>query len=495
MWREVLITQMGQEVLLAVVEDDRLVELHTDLSGERPLLGNIYKGRVKCIVPGMDAAFIDIGERQDGFLYVTDVHPVIFRWMYESTNGVPATRRVARPHRIHEVLREGDTILVQVKREAIQHKAPRVSTKIALTGTYLVYMPTHRHVGVSSRIVDPDRRKHLKQLGQQWIQRRGGLIFRTASASVDENVLYHEWQMLTQQWECILQRAREHPAPYLLYREPPMLMRLLRDLLSPYLRRIWVDQPEMYEQVHAFLMEHAPEWLPFLHLYRDTRPLFYRYGIQKEIRCLFRPKVWLKSGAYLVINQTEALVTIDVNTGKNIGRTHFQESVLSVNLEAVREIVRQIRLRNLSGLILIDFIDMEPPQHWERLRDALEQELRRDRIRSYILPQSSKSLVLMTRQKTQVSLLHQLGQVCMHCGGDGFLYSPRIIAWEIIWKLMQIRKGLFQRAVVRANPRVIELLRNTYRDQLRGICRRIRAEIELRDQPTLQLDQYDLTFY
>ncbi|MDW7984705.1 MAG: Rne/Rng family ribonuclease [Acidobacteriota bacterium] len=494
MWREVLITQIGYEALVAVVEDGRLVEFYADEPQGASLLGNIYKGRVKSILPGMDAAFIDIGEPQDGFLYITDVRPAVTRLLYGDPDGLPAGRG-RRPQHIGDVLQEGDEVLVQVKRDPIQYKAPRVSNKLALTGTYLVYTPVQPHVGVSSRITNPQRRQHLKALGRAWVAGRGGLIFRTASAAIPDETLEQEWQSLQQAWQRVLRLARSRPAPCLLYREPPTLLRLIRDLVNPGLRRIWIDSPGLYRWLREQLSEYHPEWLPYLQSYADSAPLFYRYQIHRELQRILKSRVWLKSGAYLVINQTEALVAIDVNTGKNTGLTDFQDSVFRVNLEAVEEVVRQIRLRNLGGLILIDFIDMTSPEHWQKLREALEAELKRDRMRTYILPQSSTSLVLLTRQKAQASLLHHLGQVCPRCHGRAFVYSPRVMAWEIIWKLSQIKKDLFQRAVVRAHPRVIELLRGPYREQLRLICRQIRAEVELREDAHLSWESYDLTFH
>lgn len=496
MWRELLLSRMGDEILLAVIEDQRLVEFHTERDSNHNLLGNIYKGKVKRILRGMDAAFIDISEEVDGFLYVSDLRSNWTYWMFENSPAMLSSGKTctAFHYRIHEHLREKEDILVQVKREAIDHKAPRVSTKLAITGTYLVYIPTGAHIGVSSRIDDPAQRSHLKKLGKQWVGPVGGLIFRTACQMATDEMLFLEWQELKALWEKILSRARTAGAPRLVYREPNLVYRMVRDLISPNLNRIRVDLPDLFKRLKEQLQIHNPEFVDRLELHTDSQPLMYEYGINREIHRLLKPKVWLKSGAYLVINQTEALVTIDVNTGKNTGLDNFQDSVLRVNLEATKEIVRQIRLRNLSGLILIDFIDMEPTENLYRLREALENELKKDRARTCILPQSGKSLMLLSRQKMQASLIHDLTMECTHCRGRGFTKSPKIIAWEIIWKLSQIQTGLFHNALVRAHPKVIELLRVNCRDSLRRICRKLRAEIELREDEGLNQEMYDLTF-
>lgn len=495
-WREVFISQMGDEILFAVVENEQLVEFRTLPVEDETLLGNIYKGRIKRVLEGMDAAFVDLGEDVDGFLYVSDLRSNWERWLHPQPQLAHSGRshRTGFRYRITEHISEHQDIIVQVKREAIDHKAPRVSTKIALTGTYLVYTPTGYHIGVSSRITDPDRRAYLKRLGRGWVGSEGGIIFRTASADIPDEILEQEWYELRSLWDLILRRAHAASGPRLIYREPATVYRHLRDLLGPSLRRIYVDNPRLFQKLRDQLKEHYPEWIDRMELYQDAKPLMYSYGIHKEIHRLLRNKVWLRSGAYLVINQTEALVTIDVNTGKNIGTRNFQDSVLEVNLEAVKEIVRQIRLRNLSGLILIDFIDMEPVENWWKLRQALENELKRDRTRTCILPQSGKSLVLLTRQKMQASLLQQLTTHCPHCRGKGFQRSPRMIAWDIIWKLSQIQGGIFTKATVRAHPEVIDLLRGLYRGRLRSICRQMEAEIELREDRRLNMENYDLTF-
>ncbi len=492
-WRDVLVSKIGKDVLLAVVENEKLVELHTIKTRTNGYLGNIYKGRIKRIIQGMDAAFVDLGEEKDGFLYITDLQSNWEYWLAQDETF--STRQMhRRSHHILDLTQEGHEILVQIKREPIDHKAPRVSTKISLVGTYLVYTPTASTIGVSRHIIDPERRAHLKRLGRKWVGKVGGLIFRTASVDVDDDVLEQEWEELSTRWKFIVEKAKSSSAPRLLYAEPSPVLCLIRDLCGPLLRKVYIDNGQLFHEIQSYLESHHPEWLPLLTYYDKQQPLLSRFDVHREIQKILRPKVWLKSGAYLIINQTDALVTIDVNSGKNFGENNFQESVLRVNLEAVKEIVRQIRLRNLSGLILIDFIDMEPPENWYTLRECFEEELKKDRARTYILPQSGKSLVLLTRQKSQDSLPRMLTRKCPRCRGAGFTRHPRMIGWDIIWKLSQIQRGLFHQVVIRAHPDVIRYLHRDYGEKLRDISKKLQSEIVLREDTRIHFEQYDMTF-
>jgi ribonuclease G len=449
---KMLIEQDPHQTRVAVLEDDRLAELYIERAAARGVVGNVYKGRVSRVLPGMQAAFVDIGLERDAFLYVSDVREElgegeleeidlgIERGAGSDRNGEVAGEggggEAAPAPSIDELLRTGQQIVVQVLKDPLPSKGARVSTHVTLPGRYLVYAPTGRHRGVSRRIEDVDERQRLRDLVAE-LAVPGGCIVRTAAEGKGLEELSRDAAYLAGVWERIRQRAETAGPGSLLHQDLDLALRSVRDLLGPEVAVLWVEGEEAYERVVSFLDQIQPHQpgqpalLDRVRLYRQDRPLFERFGIEEAIEEALQPKVWLKSGGYLVINPTEALVAIDVNTGRFVGGQSLEDTILQTNLEAVREIVRQVRLRNLGGILVLDLIDMGEPEHRQQVSAALEEELRRDRAKNKVLSISEFGLVELTRKRTRPSLERLLTQGCPYCDGRGRIKSAATIALAV----------------------------------------------------------------
>ncbi|HXG58059.1 MAG TPA: Rne/Rng family ribonuclease [Thermoanaerobaculia bacterium] len=495
MSREIVINATRHESRIAVLDEGQVVELWVERTRHRTIVGNIYKGRVTKVLPGMQSAFVDLGLERDAFLYVSDVIEDLEEYESEAPDELQLDD-VAQPHRseasISDLLREGQEIVVQVSKDTIAGKGARITSHITLPGRFLVYMPTVNHIGVSRRIENEEERARLKEILERIRSGSGGFIVRTAGEGRDEEEFVADMRYLTGLWEQIRRRAEKASAPALIHHELDLVLRTIRDVLSPEFKSVWVDSVEQYQRIVEFLDHIQPALVPRVRLYRRDEPIFDEFGIEAEIAKALKSKVWLKSGGYIVINQTEALVAIDVNTGKYVGRKNLEETVFRTNLEAAREIVRQIRLRDLGGIIVLDFIDMEDPANRAALFEALENEIRKDRSKTKILQISEFGLIEMTRKRVRQSLERSLTQACPYCGGSGRIKSNTTIALEIWRELMKLRdlhEG--QDVIVRVNPIIYSTL-HTGDPIFEEVERNLGVHLVFKPDDTLHHEQFDV---
>jgi ribonuclease G len=432
------------ETRVAVLEGNLLTELYLERQARRSIVGSVYKGVVTNVLPGMQAAFVDIGLAKDAFLYAGDYTANLGDVARELVNGEEDTDPdadldvdvEAEPPRreprvpIEEALRKGQEVLVQVAKESLGTKGARVTSFISLPGRYLVYMPQSHHVGVSRRIPDEEERARLRAI-VRGREPGGGFIVRTNAEGKGEDEFGADVAFLQRLWSQIQTRYEQARAPAVLHEEGDLIFRVVRDLLSPDVEEFLVDSPDVYERCREYVGTLVPALVDRVALYREKAPLFETLGIEKEIEKALRRRVWLKSGGYIVIDHTEALVSIDVNSGKYVGKRDFEQTVLKINMEAVTEVVRQIRLRDLGGIIIIDFIDMEDQEHRDQVYKALKKALAEDKARTNVLQISELGLVEMTRKRVRQDLRALLSVTCPTCKGTGVVKSDVTVAAEM----------------------------------------------------------------
>ena len=440
---EIICNTTGRETRLALMEEGRLAELHIDRGDARGYVGNVYKGRVVRVLPGMQAAFVDIGLDRAAFLYVGDIYQELLH-MHEPPDEVAddaappapeakprATSRAGQPA-IQDLLSEGQEIVVQVAKDPIGTKGARLTTHIALPGRYLVFMPTVEHVGISRRIDRDKERRRLRDIVETHRSKGAGYIVRTVCEGQPAETLRADMDFLEKSWKRVQEGARSKGPPALLHAEYGLVLRAVRDLFDDDVERMVVDDKRLYDDIRTFMDDFMPSARERVHLYRGTEPIFDTYGVEAEVARATGRKVWLKSGGYLVIDQTEALMAIDVNSGKFVGSSSLEDTTLRINLEAVHEVVAQLRLRNIGGIIIIDFIDMDREQNRDKVYRALEEALKRDRARTNVLRISDLGLVEMTRKRTQEGLDRYLHDDCPTCNGTGHIRSLPTLAFEIL---------------------------------------------------------------
>jgi ribonuclease G len=496
MSREIVINATKHESRIAVLDEGQVVELWVERTRHRTIVGNIYKGRVTKVLPGMQSAFVNLGLERDAFLYVSDVLEDMEE--YDSEHSEELHFDDVAHHRpeasISDLLREGQEIVVQVSKDTIAGKGARITSHITLPGRFLVYMPTVNHVGVSRRIENETERQRLKDILEAIRPHGiGGFIVRTAGEQRDEEEFRADLKYLTELWEQIRRRAEKVSAPTAVHHDLDLVLRTIRDVLSPEFKSVWVDSVDQYQRIVEFLDQIQPNLVPRVRLYRREDPIFDEFGIEPEIAKALKSKVWLKSGGYIVINQTEALVAIDVNTGKYVGKKNLEETVFRTNLEAAKEIVRQIRLRDLGGIIVLDFIDMEEPANRARLFEALEHEIKKDRSKTKILQISEFGLIEMTRKRVRQSLERSLTQACPYCGGSGRIKSNTTISLEIWRELMKLRdlhEG--QDVIVRVNPVVYSALHNAGDPIFEEIEKNLGIHLVFKPDDSLHHEQFDV---
>ena len=430
MAEELLINNTAKETRIAVLEKGILQDIYIERETKQDLVGNIYKGKVVRVLPGMQAAFIDIGLERAAFLHVGDMHYSVFEQDIDEER--------APLELIHQRLTEGQEVIVQVIKDPIQRKGARLTTEISLPSRYLVFMPGLAHIGVSLRIEGEDERNRLKSMLLDDDALEGGYIIRTAAEGIKDLSLDKTY--LQKVWKIIQQRVKKAKCGDLLYEELPLVLRLLRDLISPDTKRVCVDNEEQLKKAEIFIQNYVQNFQGTLEFYEEEVPLFDAYHIEDEIQKALQRTVQLKSGGYLVFDQTEAMTTIDVNTGAFVGKRNLEETVFKTNLEAAACIARQLRLRNIGGIIIIDFIDMLNEEHKEQVLRTLERELGRDSLKTTISEVSALGLVQMTRKRTHESLAHYLCEQCPTCQGRGKLKTAETVCYEIYREVYRLAR-------------------------------------------------------
>ncbi len=540
MKREIIINAAALEVRAALLEDGQLTEFYLERNTRTGLVGNIYKGKVTRVLPGMQAAFVDIGLEKAGFLHVSDFHDAAeaFDTMAEvagedielepvgeeaaetseaksdgaeastaeasENGGAPASGRgrrrghrsgVKRNHLpIEQQLRRNQEIIVQIAKEPMGTKGARLTSSISIPGRHLVYTPTNPHTGISRRIESAEERKRLREVVNELRPPQGGFIVRTACEGVSKRDIQRDISFLTKLWASIQKKSETSGPATVLYSDLDLALRTVRDLFSSDVDKLWCDDPATCQRIGEFVQTYMPRLRSHLARYEKTEPIFDSFNLEDQIERALDRKVWLKSGGYLVFDQAEALTAIDVNTGRFVGKRSQQETVLKTNLEAVDEVVRQLRLRNIGGIIIVDFIDMERETDRKRVSDALSQALKRDKARTSALKISELGLVQMTRKRTRESLEELLTTTCAHCQGRGLVKSTPTLAAEVMRALYReaARRAHDEMLLVRVNPDIAHYLYDYGARDLETLEQRLSVKIVLRPKDGLSPGAFEL---
>jgi ribonuclease G len=561
--KEMVVSSTIHETRVAILEDDQVVEVFIEREQSRGVVGNIYKGRVSKVLPGMQSAFVDLGLERDAFLYVTDVIDPTQESLEEDEDQVPepvpealfaepagvveadagsppeealvetpataadaetepapsspaspaaATAaagqgmrrgrdrdRTPASTRIEDLLKEGQEVVVQVVKEPLGTKGARITSHISLPGRFLVYMPTVDHIGVSRKIESREERRRVRGIVQKFKEDTGlpgGVIIRTAAVNRPEEDILSDLQYFQTVWTEVQRRRETQRPPAVLYREESLVAKLLRDFLTEQFTAIRIDDETEYQRVVTLVGRIMPNMAARVKKYDKDYPIFDEYGVQTEIDKALRSKVWLKSGGSIVINQTEALVAIDVNTGRYVGKKtagRLEDTIIKTNLEAAKEIVRQIRLRDLGGIIVLDFIDMEEKKNRQKVLQAVEQELRKDRAPSKALQVADFGLVIITRKRVKQSLERVLTEPCPYCAGSAVIKSASTICYEILTEVKKVSADLNgQSLVLRVNPDIARAFRDEERMAFKELKGAIGREIAVRPDAQLHHEQFDL---
>ena len=493
MANELVINVTLGETRLARLENGVVSELYIERTKDQGVVGNIYKGKVVRVLPGMQAAFVEIGLDRTAFLHAADaVEGGHLDFDVEEEESSKVTRR--HRQKIEDLLKEGSEVVVQVEKEPIGTKGARLTSHVSLPGRYLVYMPTVDHVGMSRRIENDKERKRLRQIVEKHRPRGSGFIIRTASDSIPQADIEADMHYLIKTWEEVEPKSRQAKAPALLHAELDVVLRVVRDLFTPDIDRLIIDSETEGKRVKEFVGAFLPELASRVEIYKEETPIFDSFGIEVEITRALGQKVWLKSGGYIIIEQTEALTAIDVNTGRFVGRRNLDETILKTNLEAVKEIVYQLRLRSIGGLIILDFIDMVRRGDQAKVYNALKEALKSDRARTTITKISDLGLVEMTRKRTREDLRRQLTDPCIYCEGKGYLKSLTTIAYEVFRELQRAaahNKG--KQLLVYANAHVANLLYDEERSTLEALEKQLGKRISVKVMDDYHLEQFEVT--
>jgi ribonuclease G len=508
--KEMIVSTNGHETMVAILEDDLAAEIFVERERQRGVVGNVYKGRVSKVLPGMQSSFIDIGLERDGFLYVAEVIDTLEEFEKleadDDTKGEGGRGRNSREsardrakQKIEEMLKEGQEILVQVVKEPLGTKGARLTSHVTMAGRFLVFMPTVDHVGVSRKIESRDERSRLRGIVREFRESHGfagGVIIRTAASGRPKEDIVSDLEAFHKIWTEIRQKSDSHRAPAVVYREASLVSKLLRDLLTEEYQSIRIDNDVEYKRVIELVERIMPSLAPKVKLYTKPFPIFDEYGVQAEIDKALKSKVWLKSGGSIVINQTEALVAIDVNTGRYVGKKssgRLEDTIVKTNLEAVKEIVRQVRLRDLGGIIVLDFIDMEEKKNRQKVLQAMEQELKRDRSPSKALQVSDFGLIIITRKRVKQSLERVLTEPCPYCSGTGVIKSSSTICFEILSEVKKVGPDLNgHRLLLRVNPDIARALKEEESAVLKDLRQQIGKDVTIKSDAHLHHEQFDV---
>ena len=483
---ELLVNVTPSETRVALVEHGILQEVHIERQARRGLVGNIYKGKISRVLPGMQAAFVDIGMEKAAFLHASDIVP--------HTECVDVREKEHfQVGNIAELVRQGQDIMVQVVKDPISTKGARLTTDITLPSRYLVFMPGSAHVGVSQRIDSESERERLKLIVQRQVDELGGFIVRTAAEGVGERELEQDTQFLKRLWRKVLERRLLNKSCSILYEDLSLAFRILRDFVGTELDKIRVDSRLTFEQLKSFTEEFVPEMVDKLDYYSGDSPIFDLHDVENEIQRALERKVELKSGGYLIIDQTEAMTTIDINTGAFVGHRNLEETIFNTNIEATAAIARQLRLRNLGGIILIDFIDMQSEDHRRRVLQSLEQALARDRAKTSVNGFSHLGLVEMTRKRTRESLEHILCSECPECKGRGRVKTVESVCYEILREILRVNRAYdADQFVVYASLQVAEALHVEESHSLAELEVFIGKQVKVQAEPLYSQEQFDV---
>lgn len=484
---ELLVNVTPQETRVAVVENGVLQDVYIERARRLGLVGNIYKGVVSRVLPGMQAAFIDIGLDRAAFLHASDIAVI--------DSEDPDVVLPAAGENITNLLREGQSLLVQVIKDPIGTKGARLTTHITIPSRYLVFMPEAHNVGVSQRIEDEAERQRLRDivLSERDVDKPGGFILRTAAESVDEESIASDLYFLQRLWASICEQAKAAKPKEIVHEDLPLVLRVLRDISDNEVEKLRIDSRETFQRVDRFVRHFTPELLNKLEYYPGERPIFDLYGIDDEIQKALERKVQLKSGGHMVIDQTEAMTTIDVNTGAYVGHRNLEETIFKTNLEAAQAIVRQLRLRNLGGIIIVDFIDMQTDEHKRQVIRALEKHVERDHANCHISDISSLGLVQMTRKRTRESLEHVLCEPCPTCGGRASVKSAETVCYEIFREILrEARQFDTQQLLVLASQEVVDLLLDEESTSLAELEAFIQKPIKFQVEALYTQEQFDV---
>ena len=502
MAKKLVINKTSHETRVALLENGHIAELYIERTRERGIVGNIYKGKVIRVLPGMQAAFVDIGLEKAGFLYVGDVidqMEAVVEYVDGGCNSAdPSTDNGENDEPpslppIEDLLQEGQEILAQIAKEPLGTKGARITSNISLPGRHLVYMPTIDHVGISRRIENEEEKERLRAVVESIRPPGSGFIVRTAAEGKSETELRADMLYLTELWNEIDARQRTLGAPALVHSDLDVTSKVLRDILTEDIRHIVVDAEEEYEKIVQFLSTYMPNLEYEIELYDKKEPLFDAYGLEVEIARALGSKVWLKSGGYIVIEQTEALTAVDVNTGRFVGKRNFEDTILKTNLEAVREVAYQLRLRNIGGLIIIDFIDMEKELHREQVHSALEDALKNDKSKTNILKISELGLVEMTRKRVRESIGRTLCEPCPYCEGKGYIKSRTTMVFEIFRKLKrEIHDLRGYRVNLQVHPDIAALLYDEESSVIDELEKQFEKQITIIARPNFHIEQFEI---
>lgn len=484
---ELLVNVTPSETRVALIEDGILKEVHIEREAKRGLVGNIYKGKVTRVLPGMQSAFVDIGLEKAAFLHASDIVSHT-----ECVDENEQKQFIVKD--IAELVREGQDIIVQVVKDPLGTKGARLTTDITLPSRYLVFMPENSHVGVSQRIESEEQRARLKALVEPYCDEFGGFIVRTASECVTEQGLQQDAAFLKRLWRKILERKTKYPSKSMIYGELALAQRVLRDFVGTPINAIKIDSKTTYQQVKEFLDEFMPELTESVTLYTGSQPLFDAYGVEKGIQSALDKRVNLKSGGYLIIEQTEAMTTIDINTGAFVGHRNLAHTIFNTNIEATKAIAHQLQLRNLGGIIIIDFIDMQDEEHRARVLQSLEEALKEDRVKTNVNGFTQLGLVEMTRKRTRESLERVLCADCPACQGRGTIKTVETVCYEILREVVRMNHLYStERFIVYTAPNVAEYLINEESHALLAELEVfIGKKVEIKAEPFYSQDQFDV---
>jgi len=477
------------ETRIAIQEDSQLVEVYVEKQDKHRMVGNVYKGKVENVLPGMQAAFVDIGNDLNAFLPFSEIGNN--EYIIEDSGNKHSRNNNRRHDNIEVDLKKGQEIYVQVIKEPFAGKGPRVTTEVALPGRLLVLVPNADYIGISKKIWDKYERRRLKKIAQQLREGNTGVIIRTVAEGKSEELIENDFNQLMENWDKMEKISARESAPVIVYEDLETASSVVRDLLTPDVEKIIIDSKRLYKKTQKYLEDISPSLLERLELYKLKSPLFESFGIESEIEKLMRPKAWLKSGAYLIIEKTEAMVVVDVNSGRFVGKKLHEENSLKINLEAAREVARQLRLRDLSGLIVIDFIDMRYEENRKKVYHELRKELKKDRAKVAVAPITEFGLLEMTRQRIRLSLLDSMSEECPTCHGSGRIISRETLVTRIDHWLRRYKnkhRSLMLR--LQLHPENAQYLGGEKKHILRGLMWQNFVHLKIEENVELAQDEF-----